>query len=93
MTPDESRAYSRGYAAGRRHAWPAHRPPLPPDSPLVAILMTVLTDLADTVDGELAKFDEGDPMPVSIYPKIDTARAAMAAITQHLAAQGEDATP
>lgn len=86
MTREEMLAYQRGYNKGAHRRWPAHVPPLPVDSPLVADLMRALSDLCDTADGQLAQFGSGDPMAEMIYPKIDRARAAMAEITKKLTA-------
>ena len=83
MPPEERRAYSRGYNAGSRRAWPEHRPPHPPVE-IVARLMTALTALRDGVDGELALFDPEDEIEKHLGPLVDEADAAMSAVSEWL---------
>lgn len=73
-TREEKLAYAKGYNA--RAKWPLHKPPMPPE-PMVAKLMTALTNLRNAVDGELAKFGEDDPIGEILGPRIDEADEAL----------------
>lgn len=63
MTPEERRAYNRGQWAGRRNAWPDHKPPLPPDE-LAAAIHTAAMALRDEVDAVIATWSEDDEIGV-----------------------------
>lgn len=70
MTHNERRLYGRGYNAGVNGRWPEHRPPRPPDENVAAILKAA-QELRDGVDGEIAMFDEHDPIAKKLGPLID----------------------
>lgn len=71
------RAYTRGYQRG--YKWPAHKPPLPPD-PIIHRLMQALIDLRDCADGQMATFQEDDPMAKEFDPFIEEADEALSAV-------------
>jgi len=79
MTPEESRAYSRGYSAGSRGHWPLHRPPVPPHK-VVSRLMTAARDLRDEVDGTLATLCEDDEWQEPLGPLVDAVDVALTRI-------------
>ena len=83
MTREEKSAYARGYNAGANGRWPAHYPPIPPES-VIADLMSALQKLRDGIDGALAKFDEDDELNVKISPLIEAADDAMCGVTEWL---------
>lgn len=83
MTAEESRAYSKGYAAGLRRAWPCNKPPKPPDEH-ISNLMAALTDLRDSADSICASLMEDDEFTKILSPKIDAVDRAMADITTWL---------
>jgi hypothetical protein len=85
VTPEEQRAYSRGYNAGRRNAWPDHLPPAPPD-PVIRRLMAAMKMLRDDVDHMLATgiLDESDPVSLKLGAAVDECDAAAAAVTEWL---------
>ena len=60
--------YARGYQCGAR--WPLHKPPFPPE-PIINELVQSLQALRDAIDGELAKFDENDPICKILDPYIE----------------------
>lgn len=86
MTREEKLAYSRGYNAGSRGAWPAHLPPKPPDA-LFSRLQWALVDLVGVLDGELGKFDPDDPFVERLYQQIDNARAVLESLTNYVFAE------
>jgi hypothetical protein len=83
MNPEAKRAYSLGYAAGARRAWPAHRPPTPPHV-LTGQLVEALRALRDEVDSKLAGLDESDEWEQVLGPLVDKADEALAALTDWL---------
>lgn len=83
MTPEQQRLYGRGYSAGRRGSWPAHRPPSPPVEQVAAI-MAAARELRDAVDAELAVFDPDDPMAIHLGPLIDRFDQAMTHVSDWL---------
>lgn len=87
MTPEErlahNRGYSKGYDAGRRNAWPAHKPPAPP-TPEVAAVMAAARNLRDELDGLLATIDPGDPWEERLAPKIAAVDLALAGVSEWL---------
>lgn len=82
MTDNEKRCYMNGYNAGRRRAWPLHKPPLPPEGHLKQ-LMQALLELRDGVDAELAVL-EGDEMVRRLGPLVDQADTALTQIGEWL---------
>lgn len=80
-TEDEKRAYAKGYNAGRRNDWPAHRPPVPPE-PVLAALVKALSDLRDGVDGACATLDESDELTAQLSPLVDAANDALVGLTE-----------
>jgi hypothetical protein len=81
MTPEEQKAYRRGYYCGQR--WPDHMPPFPPE-PVIAGLMKALQELRDECDSLLAEIDEDDPLVKRLDPKVEAADAAMRAVADWL---------
>lgn len=70
MTDGERRAYGRGYNAGSRHAWPQHRPPVPPDE-MISELLRAAQQLRDAADTFLATLLPDDEMVDKLGPGID----------------------
>ena len=68
------KAYARGYQRGYR--WPDHKPPIPPH-PIIGRLIQALIDLRDCADGQMAAFDEDDPMARKFDPYIEAADEAL----------------
>ena len=89
MTPEERRAYARGYHAGSRSAWPEHRPPRPPDE-LCAELIDAMRRLRDCADGWLAMFcaEDDDQMHSEIAEGIDHADVVLAKVSEWLRGKG-----
>ena len=83
-TIEEKRAYSRGYAAASRHAWPEYRPPHPPVE-VIAQLMESAKALRDAVDTELAMLDPEDPWQESLGTPMDAVDESMIAVSVWLA--------
>jgi len=83
VTEDEKRAYSKGYNAGVRHRWPAHKPPRPPEE-IIAELIHTAQALRDAIDAQLAMFDDDDPLELAIGHKIEAFDNAMTKVTQWL---------
>lgn len=83
MNREENLAYQRGYYARSTSRWPDHKPPLPPDS-VIAEIITAAQQLRDGVDGELAKFEEDDPMAEVIYSHIERLDSALKAVSTWL---------
>lgn len=83
MTREEKLAYAKGYAAGSRGSWPAHKPPMPPTE-LVALMMTAARELRNSVDAQLCLFDKDDDIVLAIGPKVDVFDQAMIAVTDWL---------
>jgi len=83
MTREEKCAYQRGYTAGSRNSWPAHRPPLPPD-PVLRRLIEAVTRIRDTADGMQAVFSPDDEVVVTLGRMIDEADAAAESVTRWL---------
>ena len=81
MTRDERRAYSKGYLAGSRHSWPAHRPPVPPE-PVLGRLIIAVQKLRDAADNICATLCEEDEFVAELGPPVDEVDTAMAAITE-----------
>ena len=81
MTPEEKRAYGRGYNA--RNRWPEHRPPCPPNE-IVAGLMEAIRKLRDAVDSYLATIDEDDELQDMLGPAIDDVDCAMVKLSRWL---------
>lgn len=82
MTPNEKRAYSRGYTRGANQ-WPEHRPPLPPD-PIIAGLMRAIQELRDECDGIRATLCDDDEFVLRLVPRIDAVDDAMIAVSKWL---------
>lgn len=76
-TSPTQKAYMRGYYRGSKGAWPDHRPPLPPDTTIAAIIRCARA-LRDAVDGQLAMSCGEDDERESLFgPKIDAFDEAM----------------
>lgn len=82
-TREEACAYSRGYAAGMRRAWPAYHPPAPPE-PLVAAVMLASKKLADHVANWCGAFGEDDEFYKEMQPLLDATDKAHSAVTAWL---------
>lgn len=82
MTEGEKRAYQRGYAAGIRGRWPAHKPPEPPNE-IVANLLLALREIRDHLDAELAEIGDAE-WEAAFGPIIDKADEAAEAVTEWL---------
>lgn len=87
MNPDFKRGYSKGYATGSRGTWPDHRPPMPPQEN-VAALMAACRSLRDGIDSELATFDEDDELNKRLGPLIDAVDDQFVKIGRWLREQG-----
>ncbi len=83
MTREEQRAYSKGYAAAGRHAWPAHKPPLPPDE-VVRGIITAAQMLFDKADSLQAGYEEDDELIEPLRCALDDFGAAMTVMTKWL---------
>jgi len=73
MTPEERVVYRRGYQTGKRNGWPDHKPPLPPDKILRAILVSS-NSLRDEVSnwlGSISTEIEGDPVWEGFQERLD----------------------
>lgn len=88
MNGNESRAYSRGYSAGRRGAWPDHRPPVPP-SPIIAKVLEAAKSLRDAVDGELATLEQDDRWQTIFGNPVDEFDQAMIEFGEWVRAESE----
>jgi len=82
MTNEEKRAYQRGYAAGLRGKWPAHKPPEPPNQ-IVASLLLALREIRDHLDSELAAICDPE-WEAAFGPIIDKADDAAESVTEWL---------
>lgn len=76
----ERNAYARGYNTGVTGKWPEHKPPMPPDEN-VAALITALRNLIEAVDSELATFMPDDELVVSLKPHLDKADGVLVSLT------------
>ena len=87
MTPAErlihKRAYATGYNAGRRNAWPDHKPPAPPALEVTAVVAAA-RNLRDELDGLLAGLDPNDPWEERLAPKIAAVDRALAGVSEWL---------
>lgn len=81
MSPEEKRAYARGYNARKSHLWPSHVPPVPPNE-IVKELMDALTVIRNGVDAELSQFGPDDEWERRLGPLIDRADAALLAVSE-----------
>ena len=72
--------YSRGYEHSKVGRWPLHKPPFPPE-PVIAELMAALRALRDAIDGEVAKFEQDDPINQALSPFITRADKAQEAVS------------
>lgn len=79
MTPEEKKAYQRGYHRAAIKAWPEHAPPLPPDE-LAAKIISVAVDLRNAVNDLLATLDEDDDFEGVLGPKVDAFDQAMVSL-------------
>lgn len=86
MNNTEKRAYSRGFNAGRKGAWPLHRPPVPLNED-VKELMEALRALRDGVDSELATLCPDDEWVERLGPLVDQADHAFERIGEWLSAK------
>lgn len=86
MTREEKQAYGRGYAAGIRGRWPAHKPPLPPNE-IIAGLLLALREIRDHLDGELAAIDDPE-WEAAFGPIIEKADTAAELLTEWLVTKG-----
>lgn len=80
---DHKRGYSKGYAAGRRGAWPLHRPPTPPHE-AVRKLMDAAMGLRNAVDTHIAMLSEDDEFVQELGPLVDDVDAAFEEIGKWL---------
>lgn len=83
---DRRRVYARGYNAGRKGAWPDHRPPKPPDD-MVRELFIALQGLRDAVDSEIATFDQDDPFVEKLGQWVDKSDLAFERVGRWLCSQ------
>ena len=72
-------AYSRGYQQAIANRWPLHKTPYPSE-PIIGELVAALRALRDAIDGELAKFEENDPLNAALSPFIERADKAQTAV-------------
>lgn len=84
----ERRAYSRGYAAGRRGAWPHDGPPAPPDE-IVRELQAALVALRNRFDYWAAQFSADDDVVVDLRPHAERADLALRAVELWLQRRAE----
>lgn len=77
------RRYSAGYAAGSKRAWHEHKPPLPPDEILSAII-SAAGELRDGVDSYLACLDEEDDLQQSLGSLVDKLDESLIKLTAWL---------
>ena len=89
---DLRRAYSKGYNAGSRGAWPDHRPPMPPDEVTSRIVEAALA-LRNAVDGEIACFLDDEPVVEAVGPRIDALDEALAGLGRWVRASIPPACP
>jgi hypothetical protein len=82
MSREEKLAYQRGYQAGLRGRWPAHKPPAPPNE-IVASLLLALREIRDHLDAELAAISDPE-WEAAFGPIIDKADEAAEAVTEWL---------
>lgn len=92
MSSEKSRAYSKGYSAGRKSAWPLHRPPLPPD-PIAREIIRSAQELRDAADHICATLSEDDEFALELAPKIDTFDEAMTKLGGWLADEEQVSIP
>ena len=85
-TQDYKVGYSRGYQAGCRDRWPAHKPPTPPE-PVIGELVEALRALRDCMDSQAAQFDPSDEFVTETNPSIARADKSLEAVTQWLMAE------
>ena len=84
MNRAEKLSYQRGYNAGSKGAWPAHRPPQPPNR-IVVDLIDSAQRLRDEVDDFLATaLDEEDPVAISLGAAIDRVDRSLECVTEWL---------
>lgn len=81
MSDAWKRAYGKGYNAGSRGAWPAHKPPVPPDEIIGPILRRCIA-LRDQVDASLATLCDDDDLVLEMSPLVDELDAALAGLGQ-----------
>ena len=86
MTSAEKLAYAKGYNAGVRDRWPAHRPPAPPDQRVAAMLHAARA-LRDALDVACATFVEDDEFVLTLDPPIAAFDAEMVKWTEWLRSQ------
>lgn len=82
-TPAEQLAYMRGYNAGRNRQWPEHRPPVPPDGEMRALLLAAM-ELRDATDNFTGGLMPDDDFCIVLDPKIDNLNAALGRFTRWL---------
>lgn len=87
MDKVEQRIYARGYSAGARCRWPAHKPPAPPDE-RVASMQRAAQALRDALDAACATFPEDDEFVLTLDPPISAFDAEMEKWTAWLTSAG-----
>lgn len=92
-TREEAKAYSRGYAAGMRRAWPSYCPPIPPDAVSAEIVKSAVA-LAEKVAQWCGAFGAEDEFSKEMVPLIQAVDDANKKLTQWLcSAPGKPAAP
>jgi hypothetical protein len=82
-TREEAKAYSRGYAAGQRRAWPAYHPPSPPDAMSAEIVKSAQA-LASKVADWCGAFGDDDEFSREMAPLLQAVDDANEKLTKWL---------
>ena len=82
------RKYNAGYAAGSKRAWHEHKPPLPPDEILSAVI-SAASELRDGVDSYLACLDEEDELQQSLGSLVDKLDESLMDVTAWLVSRSD----
>lgn len=89
-TREEARAYSRGYYAGMRRAWPAYHPPAPPDAMSAEIVKSAQA-LAEKVAVWCGAFGDEDEFAQEMAPLLQAVDDANEKLTKWMcSASGEE---
>jgi hypothetical protein len=80
---ERARNYTRGYACAIRKAWPAHKPPTPPDA-IIGPIFDAARAMRDEADAVLSGFEEADPIFKRLSDAIDVFDERVKNLTKYI---------
>lgn len=80
---DYLRGYSKGYAAGKKGAWPEYKPPNPPQEQVQALFVAA-KNLADATQNVLNAIIPDDEIFIELKNKLDSVDGAFCEISSWL---------